>query len=135
MSLLTERANASYTLWALHVTVGFGILAYLTTARAANLTIIAKVILTIIFVGSSYLNLNAHIKVEQQKRSLVKIAETLNTAQTDELAESTCKFLSTFPPEPLLVPYHIIIDILVVVMIWIMPKLAAAKQKKSAIAG
>jgi hypothetical protein len=124
LPIIFERSNAMQRFWNFLIVVTFGLLGFVTTARATAGHTSVKVMLTIGYVVFAAVNLDALLFVTQQRTILVAALPKLPSDGL--LKDLNEKFL--YAPNVLSPPFlgsvitvHLVVDAFVVGAIWLFP--------------
>ena len=128
LPIIFERSNAMQTFWNFQIIVIFGLLGFVTTARATARQASVKVMLTVGYLMFALVNLEALLAVTKQRWILVGAALPKLPSE-GVLADFKAPFL--FVENPLSPPYlvaviilHLLADAFLVGAIWVFPRLA-----------
>ena len=128
LPIIFERSNAMQTFWNFQIIVIFGLLGFVTTARATARQASVEVMLTVGYLMFALVNLEALLAVTKQRWILVGAALPKLPSE-GVLADFEAPFL--FVENPLSPPYlvaviilHLLADAFLVGAIWVFPRLA-----------
>lgn len=141
LSLMSEKYTAFQMLWSFYITVTVGLLAYVATTFKAAESRLIRVMLAISFCLFASVNLKGLSNVREQRESLHSVASATykqNHAESsiNPVIEKNKEFqrylLKARPPRFwTLLLFHILLDLIVVIIILILPgALASAKRIK-----
>lgn len=127
LPIIFERSNATQTFWNFQIVVIFGLLGFITTARATARQASVKMMLTIGYVMFALVNLGALLSVTEQRRILV-LAALAKLPSDGLLAAFKAPFLivenALSPPYQItVVIVHLLADAFLIGAIWVFPRL------------
>jgi len=109
LKALFERTDALNGYWNLYIGVSLGLLGLMASAKPFTQRRPIKVLLTLAFLLFAYSNLDAIYHTNGQRRELIRLIEGTYQAVANHAAP---------PSNPLLIAFHLVLDLLVVLCLW-----------------
>jgi hypothetical protein len=117
VALCFERFTAAQTLWNLYIAVTAGLLAFVASAQGVMKRCVVRAVLTVAFIFFAAANLFALYHVHQQYNSLAKWAQAVSSDEETHGLRCTLVQRPTYE----LIPFHLVMDGLVIAAIWYIP--------------